>query len=75
MLGITVKTRAISSVVERLPYKQDVTGSSPVSPIDFRNCDRASHTQTASCSSSWSIAEFRYNFPSTATRTSPRLLF
>ncbi len=25
--------RAISSVVERLPYKQDVTGSSPVSPI------------------------------------------
>ena len=24
---------AISSVVERLPYKQDVTGSSPVSPI------------------------------------------
>jgi hypothetical protein len=25
--------RAISSAVERLPYKQDVTGSNPVSPI------------------------------------------
>ena len=26
--------RAVSSVVERLPYKQVVTGSNPVPPID-----------------------------------------
>ena len=30
---VQILKRAISSVVERLPYKQDVTGSSPVSPI------------------------------------------
>lgn len=28
-----VANRAISSAVERLPYKQDATGSNPVSPI------------------------------------------
>lgn len=27
----------LAQLVERLPYKQDVTGSSPVLPIDFRD--------------------------------------
>lgn len=30
---IVCKNRAVSSTVERLPYKQDVTGSNPVLPI------------------------------------------
>ncbi len=36
-MGLT--NRAISSMVERLPYKQDVTGSSPVLPISSRKLD------------------------------------
>ncbi len=29
------RMRAVSSAVERLPYKQDATGSNPVLPIDL----------------------------------------
>ncbi len=31
------RVRAISSAVELLPYKQAVTGSNPVSPINFKD--------------------------------------
>ncbi len=42
--------RAISSAVERLPYKQDVTGSNPVSRISNKACQALRATCSRSCS-------------------------
>ena len=34
-LGFNISTRAVSSAVERLPYKQVVIGSNPIPPTLF----------------------------------------
>gem|GEM_PF-4487492 len=46
MIGSRARYGRLAQLVERLPYKQDVTGSSPVSPIAVLTTEGVLHYGT-----------------------------